>query len=80
VSFKISNYAASPHKILGIRSDCTCLETENLLPAMIPAGGKLNLSIVVRRRSEAEALKEAVSVFTDCGDQPQIVLHVSGRF
>jgi hypothetical protein len=79
VDFTLTNLSSRPVRIVGVRSSCSCVLTEQRPPLVIESGRELKLRFsAVPQASPPEFLQE-IRVYTDVPSQPAVALSVTGR-
>lgn len=78
VEVGLINLTGHPVRLLGAQSSCTCAVASGL-PATVPPSGRHPIRVTVRGGTRQGDIAEAVSIFTDCKDEPRLALRVVGR-
>ncbi len=78
VTFELTNTSHRKITILGAKTLCTCVFTDDL-PLSVPPGGRRSIGVAVKTSSRAGVIEEPISLYTDYPEQPEVEVRVLGR-
>ncbi len=79
VEFRISNRSKSEICLLGSRSSCTCVVTDDL-PRQIGAGTAITFVVKTRgKKLKPGRFHQNIGLYTNCREQPTLTLQISGN-
>ena len=78
-TFELTNHAKRPITILGARSSCSCVVSDDELPIKFFHKEKRLLTIKIHPASKDGEFLEGVVLYTDYPEQREVVLVLSGR-
>jgi hypothetical protein len=78
VTFNVHNVSSSPIKILGLRTSCGCIVSDEL-PLTVQSDSTYPLHVKVRQTSQERVVDESLELFTNHSSQKTLSLRVTGR-
>jgi len=76
--FELTNTSNRSITILGAKTKCTCVLTENL-PLSVPPWNRRSIKLAIKTDSRNGSIQEPVQLFTDFSGQPEVELGVLGH-
>ncbi|MDE2508745.1 MAG: DUF1573 domain-containing protein [Planctomycetota bacterium] len=77
VEFRLKNAGSSPIRLVGARSTCSCVFSDEF-PIDVPAGGSQRLRVGVRTQGKVGPVSESMQFYTDSPRQPVLNVKVTG--
>jgi len=78
VVFNMTNAANRPITILGVRSSCTCVVPDDIPMTVAPRESR-PLRVGLKTGLKAGRVSEQLLIYTDCKENPEILLRIVGQ-
>ena len=78
VSFRLTNFSQRPVRVLGAKTECTCMVADEL-PLTIGISETATLKVTVRKGSKTGELRETIRFYTDHPGRSEIAVRLFGR-